>query len=488
MSQITIANLTFAYDGSYDNIFERVSFQFDTNWRLGFTGRNGRGKTTFLRLLLGELDAGGTISAGTAFSYFPFSVPEEERLTLEILAEICPRAEEWELLRETGLLELEAEALYRPFRTLSGGEKSKALLAALFLRENNFLLIDEPTNHLDLPARAAVGRYLRSKRGFLLVSHDRALLDECTDHTLSVNRADMEIVAGNFSVWWEQKRLRDEYELAQNEKLRRDVKRLTATAREKSDWSDRLEATKIGGHAGDRGRVGHLAAKMMKRSKAVEHRAEAAAEEKSQLLQNIESADELKIHPLPCPAGRLLELKDVSLYYGGKQVCGPVRLEVREGDRLALRGKNGSGKTSLLRLLCGEEIAYTGSMLRAPRLTISYVPQDTGGLRGSLRDYAAGFGIDESLFKAILRKLDFSRTQFEKDMADYSAGQKKKVLLARSLSQQAHLYIWDEPLNYVDILSRMQLEDLIRTYRPTMVFVEHDRAFCEGIATGTIAL
>jgi len=98
------------------------------------------------------------------------------------------------------------------------------------------------------------------------------------------------------------------------------------------------------------------------------------------------------------------------------------------------------------------------------------------------------YGIDESLFKAILRKLDFTRVQFEKDMSDFSAGQKKKVLLARSLCEQAHVYIWDEPLNYIDILSRMQIEELITTYQPTMIFVEHDRIFCNNISTKTVQL
>ena len=96
--------------------------------------------------------------------------------------------------------------------------------------------------------------------------------------------------------------------------------------------------------------------------------------------------------------------------------------------------------------------------------------------------------MDESLFKAILRKLDFARVQFEKDMADFSAGQKKKVLLAASLCTQAHLYVWDEPLNFIDVISRMQVEDLLLACRPTLLFVEHDRVFCENIATKTVEL
>jgi lincosamide and streptogramin A transport system ATP-binding/permease protein len=100
-----------------------------------------------------------------------------------------------------------------------------------------------------------------------------------------------------------------------------------------------------------------------------------------------------------------------------------------------------------------------------------------------LKAYAAAHQLDEPLFKAILRKLDFSRVQFEKDMGDFSAGQKKKVLLARSLCERAHLYVWDEPLNFIDVLSRIQIEELINAYQPTMLFVEHDRAFCNNVAT-----
>ena len=119
-------------------------------------------------------------------------------------------------------------------------------------------------------------------------------------------------------------------------------------------------------------------------------------------------------------------------------------------------------------------------------MVLSYVPQDTSGLKGSLSEFAERNGIEESLFKAILRKLDFERIQFEKNMEDFSAGQKKKVWIAKSLCERAHLYVWDEPLNYIDIYSRMQIENLIKEFSPTMIFVEHDLAFRNTVATKTI--
>ena len=178
MSMIKIENLTFSYPTSYDNVFENVSFQVDTDWKLGFVGRNGRGKTTFLNLLLGKYEYSGKILSSVQFDYFPYPVSDKNRITEDILQEICPLAEEWELMRELSYLDVDVDVLWRPFETLSNGEQTKVLIAALFLNEGHFLLIDEPTNHLDAKARKSVAAYLKKKKGFILVSHDRRFLDD----------------------------------------------------------------------------------------------------------------------------------------------------------------------------------------------------------------------------------------------------------------------------------------------------------------------
>lgn len=495
MSQIKINNLTFSYPGGYDNVFENASFQIDTDWKLGFIGRNGRGKTTFLKLLMGKYPYQGSITASVAFDYFPFTVTHQEWLTGEALEEVCPEVPRWRLLREMSALQLDEEQLYRPFETLSYGERTKCLLALLFARENRFLLIDEPTNHLDLRGRELVSRYINCKKGFILVSHDRAFLDGCVDHILTINKATIEVQRGNFSSWWENKERQDRFELAENEKLKKEIKRLKDAAREKAQWSDAAERRKVGI---DRTKVdnvkgwaplqGAKSKKQMSRAKAIKGRQQAVIEEKSKLLKNIEEADMLKLSQLPYHKARLLWVKELSVDYGRGPIFEGVSFELRQGDRLAVLGSNGSGKSSLLKLVYGEEIPHKGVIERGSRLRISYVPQDTSFLSGNLSDFARERKIEESLFKATLRKLDFSRTQFEKDMTEYSAGQKKKVLLAASLCERTHLHIWDEPLNYVDVLSRIQIEELLMTRRPTLLFVEHDRRFCEKTATKTILL
>lgn len=492
MALIDIQHLSYTYDGQYDPVFEDVCLQLDTGWRLGFVGRNGRGKTTFLKLLAGELNAGGSIRTPVSFAYFPYPVKRPERRAAAILTEICPHAEEWRLLRELSRLDVEEEALSRPFATLSHGEQTKLLLAALFCRDDPFLLIDEPTNHLDERARAGIAAYLRSKNGFILVSHDRAFLDGCVDHILAINRTRIDLQQGNFSSWYENKQREDRQEIERNERLQADIRRLSAAARRTAGWSEQAEKFKTGsrnsGLRPDRGYIGHKAAKMMKRSKAIEQRRQEAAEEKAGLLHNIEIAEALKLPVLRSPAETLCALEEVTLFYGGRQIGGEIRFDVRRGERVALTGRNGCGKSSVLKLLLGEEIHHTGRVYRTPRLEISYVPQDASRLCGPLDAFIAENRLDGPLFRAILRKLDFERVQFGKDMADYSAGQKKKVLLAKSLCEPAHLYIWDEPLNYIDIFSRMQIEQLLLEYRPTLLFVEHDSRFRDTVATKTVDL
>ncbi len=497
MSQINVSHLTFAYEGSYDNIFEDVNFCLDTDWRLGFVGRNGKGKTTFLNLLMGKYEYTGSITANVDFEYFPFDIPDTSDDLLGIASRICPEAAKWELEREISLLELDPGVLYRQYKTLSFGEQTKLMLAILFLKKNGFLLIDEPTNHLDSHARAVVSRYLNSKKGFILVSHDRNFLDNCVDHILSINRADITVTQGNFSVWYENKTMQDAFELAENEKLQKEIKRLGKAVRRTAEWSDRAERGKIGfdphmreKSISKRSYEGEKSRKLMQQSKNYIRRKQDAIENKSSLLKNVERMDDLKISQLDHHARQLVYLSDVSVFYGETEACHGIGFSIEKGDRVALKGRNGSGKTSIIRLICGHDKVpvYTGTVEIASGLIISYVSQDTSFLAGDLSDHARAGGIDETLFKAILNKLGFSSVQFEKDMADFSEGQKKKVLIAGSLCEKAHLHIWDEPLNFIDVISRIQIEELLLRYQPTMLFVEHDDYFCSKIATKEVFL
>lgn len=520
MSLIQVSDLSFTYEGSYMPVFENVSFQIDTDWKLGLTGRNGRGKTTFLRLLKGDYEYEGSIGASVEFDYFPFPVENQEADTLEVILGQMPDVEFWQLKRELSKLHVKEDVVYRPIGSLSHGEKTKVLLAALFVRENRFLLIDEPTNHLDLEGRKLLGEYLNQKKGFILVSHDRMFLDSCVDHMLSINKADIQVQKGNFSVWYENKQQQDAHETARQQHLKKEIGRLKETARQAGNWGDQVESTKIGkksvNYDRNRDYVGEKSRRMQQRRKNLERRQERAIEEKSRLLKNIETTESLRLEPLSCHKEILVEAKEIMVGYGSKTVCGPISFQIKGGEKILLQGENGCGKSSILKVIleqagqrsiaCRKENmlkeaetdrqaeALTvpqitgGTLETASGLKISWVSQSTAHLKGSLDDYIRQQTADGTLIKALLRKMDFSREQFEVPLESYSEGQKKKVLIAGSLCQQAHLYIWDEPFNYIDLYSRIQIEELIRTGNPTLLCVEHDKAFGEAIKAKSVLI
>ena len=390
MSQIKLNNLTFRYDGNINNIFENVSFNVDTEWKLGLIGRNGKGKTTFFKLLQGKYEYNGKITKNVNVDYFPFEIKNKNRMSIEIVNEIAPNVEDWEIIKELNLLNTDAEILYRKFNLLSGGEQVKILLISLFLKENNFLLIDEPTNHLDIETRNNIINYLKRKKGFILVSHDRSLLDEVVNHIISINNSNIEIMQGNFSTWKENREKQDNYEKIQNEKLQKDINRLEIASKNTEKWSNIVEKSKYKTNnietKIDRGYVGHKSAKMMKRSKIMEERIEKAIDEKSKLLNNIDKNESLKIIPIESRKSELIIAKDLQIKYEGKTIFLPISFEIKNKDRIAIVGKNGIGKSSMLNLIMGEKIQYNGEIKIAKDLKISYVSQDTENLKGKLKN------------------------------------------------------------------------------------------------------
>lgn len=508
MAQINVNGLTFCYEGSFDNIFENVSFVIDTDWKLGFIGRNGKGKTTFLNLLLGKYLYQGTISTSTVFDYFPYPISEKQmqKPAADFAEDIKTGCELWRVICELEQLGENAEILYRPFKTLSPGERTKILLAVLFSGENDFLLIDEPTNHLDESARECVKTYLASKKGFILVSHDRDLLDACIDHVLVLNRQTIEVQAGSFSSWWENKRRKDQFRKAENEKHLKEIRKLKQAALQTARWADKNESTKIGfdpvkehdRSIASRAFIGAKTKKMQSRVKQIGKRLEREIEEKEGLLEDMERTVDLKLMPLLHHKKILVDCRKYGIQYVGaeKPVFTDLTVTVERGERIAVHGENGCGKSTFLKMVLQKagaaddhiEVTETGTCEAASGLVISYVSQDTSGLTGGISEFCRKRNLEESIFRAILRQLGLERIQFLKNLEEYSEGQKKKVLIAASLLTPAHLYIWDEPFNYIDVFSRMQIEKLLLEYQPTMLFVEHDRRFREKTATKIIEL
>lgn len=479
MPVININNLTFGYDGSESMLFEGVTITLDTSWKLALAGRNGRGKTTFFKLLRGELPYGGTISGVPDTILFPMTE--------------LPENEDWKVRKELGLMGADPDIMWRPMETLSGGERTKLMLANLFAADNTYPLIDEPTNHLDRQGREVVADYLSSKDGFILISHDRAFLDRCTDHTLVITKTGLELVGASYSVWWENNEQRMESERSRNAQIRKEMSSIDAAMKKNAQWSAKAESSKSRANSAKsaenhlrRAYEGSKSAKLMSLSKNLEKRNERKLEEKQGLLKDLERSEKLKMIGTEHHNRSPVIIRNMTLMRYDEPIIEGFDLAIECGDKISLVGKNGCGKSTLIKYLAGlgedEGITATGDIYVAPGLKISYVGQDTSSLIGSLYDIAAERGVDKTQFSTILIKMGFTKEMLYRDVSALSLGQKKFVMIALSLCEQADLYLWDEPLNYIDVYMRQEIERLVKDSEVTMLFVEHDRVFSESVA------
>jgi lincosamide and streptogramin A transport system ATP-binding/permease protein len=210
--------------------------------------------------------------------------------------------------------------------------------------------------------------------------------------------------------------------------------------------------------------------------------------EKERLLKNIEQVDPLTMAFTPSHHQRLLTVDQLQLGYE-QPLFQPLSFELQQGQRLALVGPNGAGKSTIVRQLLGQFTGSVSGRVQQPaQLQISYVRQDYEDNQGTLTDFAEAQGLDYTAFLNNLHKLGMPRDVFNTRIELMSMGQRKKVELAKSLSLPAELYIWDEPLNYLDVFNQEQLEQLILTVQPTMLLIEHDQTFIERVATKVVAL
>ncbi|TWW13741.1 ABC-F type ribosomal protection protein [Dellaglioa algida] len=480
---IQIEQLSFQYDGQLAPIFNRVDLQLDASWKLGLIGRNGRGKTTLFRILQNQLQYQGKIRTDLEFQYFPQTIEKPEESVWLVIRRVTGLEDydQWQILIELDKLGLPESILAEPFNQLSPGQQTKILLASLFVGEGKFQLIDEPTNHLDEAGRQVISDYLRQKSGFILISHDRYFLNAIIDHVISIDRAKISQFKGNYRTWDEENTARNNWELNEKEKLQRDIKRLESASQKKTGWANQTEA-KVSS-AVDRGFISHKSAKSMKRALSIKKRANKAVEEKQSLLKNIDVAEPLTLNFERISSEKsLLEVIDFSAFRKQVAVNHSVSFKVKSTERLVIQGENGSGKSSVISAILNH-LDYQGQRQLAAPLKVSWLPQDFDGLSGSLQDFAAEKAVSYSLLLDMLRKLGFERDEFTKDISQMSMGQKRKVALSRSLVEPANLYIWDEPLNYLDVITRQQIQDVIMTFKPPMLIIDHDKEFVESVGT-----
>lgn len=486
MGPIIIKNLSFAYPGQTP-LFNNCQLNLSSSWKLGLLGRNGRGKTTLLKLLQGQLAYQGTIQANLNFSYFPPSIASPDEMAGTAIEPFAP--EQWKVERELNLLHTDPAILWAPYNTLSGGERTKLLLAALFTQDQSFILLDEPTNHLDQRGRKEVANYLQKKKqGFIIVSHDQHFLDQIIDHTLVIERQQLVLEQGNYATYFHEKARRDQEATSSNRKLKASIKQLQTARNQRQQWAQRAEGEKKNNAHADKGFIGAKAAKMMKKTTTMEKRLDQAIQQKKGLLKNIEQVVPLSINCLPTHHPVLLTLDNTTLAFPGRTLIHNLSFQVHPHEQVLLCGDNGTGKSSLFKAITGHFNGQTqGAMQLAHNCRISLVRQIYHN-HGSLRQFAKQNQLEYGQFLNLLRKLGMERSSFSTPIEELSMGQQKKVELARSLAEPANLYLWDEPLNYLDTYNQQQLIQLIKEARPAMLIIEHDQHFINEVASKTITI
>lgn len=450
-------------------------------------GRNGRGKTTLFKLLQNKLPYTGTLNVSVPLAYFPQPLGDQTKLALYCLQE-TGNFLEWELKRELRLFKISEDLLWQPFNTLSGGEQTKLMLCALFCQADHFFLLDEPTNHLDLAGRKELVAYLKQKKqGFIIASHDRTFLDQTIDHTLVIERSQVRLENGDLASYEMQKKRRDSHDIQQNAKTRHELKRLKQAALTKENWASQAERQKQNNSHADKGFIGRRAAKVMKRASALKSRAEEQIKQKKTQLKNLEVSEPLSLNYRPTHKQVLVEAKDFTLAYE-KPLFSPLNFEVKAGEIVVLKGNNGSGKSSLFQALLKSSKATVSGELSLNTQNISVVRQDFSADRGTLKEFAQKRELDYTLLLTLLKKLGFERHTFDVLLENMSLGQQKKVQLAASLATPAELYLWDEPLNYLDTYNQDQLLALLQETKPALLVIEHDQNFIDQIADTVVEL
>ena len=514
MIDISVSSLVKSFEIG-KNILDGLSFSVNSGERVGILGRNGCGKTTLFRILVGEIgyDEGevmivpskrlGLISQ---IPVYPADWTTEDVLrdahkrlyalsakidalaaqmehddSPALLGEYDRLSEDFRRLggysmdtdrnRVANGLDIPATMRAQLFSSLSGGEKTRVNLARLILEDTDILLLDEPTNHLDLHATEWLEDYLLHFKGTVLViSHDRWFLDKVVQRSIEINEGRAELYSGNYSFYVEERQRRFEEKLKKYERDQAKIEQLTRAAEQMHLWAF----------------MG--ADKLHKRAFSMEKRIE-------KLSQSERPAEQKKLNvkfkQREFEGDEVLVAEDVSKSFGERTLFSAIDLLVRGGERVALIGDNGTGKSTLVKLIMGEETPDTGYLYRGPAVRTAYLPQivsfsdesrsaldtmlyDCRCQPQEARDRLAAFGFrGESVFTPV---------------GTLSGGEKSRLRLCMLMGADINFLILDEPTNHLDIASREWMEDALSDYEQTLLFVSHDRYFIEKFATRIWAL
>lgn len=512
---IDIDSLTLSY--SKKVLFDGISANIGARDRIGLVGSNGAGKSTFLKIIMGltEAESGninranyvtigylpqdGIVATGkslfkeveSAFDNIINIQKQLEEANLR-LDDLMPEHEEYyDLLDVVGALEHRLEDLDaarlkskiekvlmglgfalsdmdRDCGEFSGGWQMRIALAKLLLREPSLLLLDEPTNHLDLTSLRWVENYLKKYEGALiLISHDRAFLDELCTRTFALSMGKLEVYAGNYSYFEVESALR-------KERIIKAYKNQQKSLEKTQEFINRFRA---------------------KASKAsqVQSRIKAMAKIERIELEDEESTINFRFPKAPPSPQKVIEIKNVSKVYDDFTVFKNINFKLEKGDRIAVVGVNGAGKTTLAKVLAGVEPMTTGERILGQKATISYFAQHQGD---ALDPESTALEIIEAATtaekpmppRAILGAFLFRGDDVFKKTKVLSGGEKCRLALACLLVQQANCLVMDEPTNHLDMRSKKKLQDALLAYDGTLLIVSHDRAFLDPLVNKVLEI
>ena len=491
-------------------ILDGLTFQVDSGERVGLLGKNGCGKTTLLRILTGQLDwdegevvlapdkrvglisqipvypAGYTVEDVLDIAFRPLREMEEE---MEQLAARMERGEDPALLRRYDQLTAAFEAgggydtdtrknkvcsglqigpgmREQLFDRLSGGEKTRVNLGRLILEDTDILLLDEPTNHLDLKATEWLEEYLDKFKGTVLaVSHDRWFLDRVVDRVIEIQEGKAEFYSGNYSFYVVEKERRYQEKLKQYEKEQAKIQQLEKAAEQLRIWA----------YSGND--------KIFKRAQSMEKRIERM---RTTDRPTRERKMEVRFGEREFRGDEVLTIKGLSKSFGQRALFSGVDLEVVGGERIALLGDNGTGKSTLIKILMGEEGPDEGKIRMGPTVKIGYLPQIIHfdhPERSLLDTMLYELDCTAQTARNRLASFKFRGEDVFKPVSALSGGEQSRLRLCMLMDEKINLLILDEPTNHLDIQSREWIEEAVEEYEGNLLFVSHDRYFIDRFAT-----
>lgn len=510
MIDISVSNLVKEFEVG-NKILNGLTFQVDTGERVGLLGPNGCGKTTLLRILTGVMDydegdvvlapgkrlglisqipvypAGYTVEDVLATAFEPLHRMEGEMTQLatemaqgntdpavmsryDKLTAAFEAAGGYDTQTKTNKvcngLSIPQAMREQLFDKLSGGEKTRVNLARLILEDTDILLLDEPTNHLDLRATEWLEEYLEKFKGTVLtVSHDRYFLDKVVDRIIEIQEGRAEFYSGNYSFYAVEKERRYEEKLKQYEKEQAKIQQLEKAAEQLRTWA----------YSG--------MDKTFKRAQSMEKRIERM---RVTDRPKKERKMEVRFGEREFRGDEVLTIKNLKKSFGDRTLFSDVSLEVAGGERIALLGDNGTGKSTLIKILMGEEEPDSGKLRMGPTVKIGYLPQIihfSHPERNLVDTMLYDLDCTAQTARNRLAAFKFRGEDVFKPVSALSGGEQSRLRLCMLMDAKINLLILDEPTNHLDIQSREWIEEAVEEYEGNLLFVSHDRYFIERFAS-----